>query len=66
MKLINPAIGCIGIHSDMRVASGRGFFLSPQEEGPEKLLGNSEREFDSISFTTLIHKEIGSETVVYW
>lgn len=51
MKLINPAIGCLGIHSDMRAASGRGFLLSPQEEGPEKLPGSSEREFCSTSFT---------------
>lgn len=52
MKLINPAIGCLGIHSDIRVASGRGFFLSPRGEGPEKLPGSSERESDSTSFTT--------------
>lgn len=55
MKLINPAIGCLGIHSNMREA----FFLSPQGEGPEKFWWSSEREFYS-TYSPLLPFQIPS------
>lgn len=42
MKLINPDIGCLGIHSHSRAVSQEGLLSLLTREGPEKLLGTPE------------------------
>lgn len=51
MKLINPALGCLGIHSNTRAVSGRGFSFFRTGEGPEKRLWSTERKFYPTWFT---------------